>query len=209
MILQELLRNIVLYKGVIRPVLQSWKESLVAVYLKPPYLSAYQRTSFSHFEAREDRFRAGANTQNSLIYFTFSLPDQTGTRTISYADLISVNNSAIKREERVSKLALTSNILLTVLTDDLVDECAVRVGKTYLHSLLSSTELLNKSISQSRNVTTGCIYKETYFFLSLETHEKREYLGEFSLTHEETPKMHFKEGGEQHDIDQKSIAEVN
>jgi len=208
MILQDLLRNIVLYKGVIRPVLQSWKESLVAVYLKPPYLSVYHRTSFPLSEAGEDRFRAGANSQYSFIYSTFSLSELSGTRTISYADLISINNSTIKREERASKSALTSNNLLTVLTTGLVVEDTVAIGKTHLRSHVSSTGLLSKSLSQSRNATTGYTYRETYFFLSLETHEKREYLGEFSLTHEETPLLYLKEGGEYHDIDQKSAGAI-
>ncbi|HVA96369.1 MAG TPA: hypothetical protein VND99_01820 [Candidatus Acidoferrales bacterium] len=189
MILQELLRNIVLYKGVVKPLLQTWTDSLRGMYARQKYFASFSKALIDHSEAEIQPFIADWGYYTQPHKSKFSLSNTTGTHTMSYIDLIAKHKS------------LAGNDFMVVLTDGLVDEGVERTSKTYYQTVATTGKLSVLISSFTACVTTGHLVEDIYAHLVPETHGKREYLGEFSLTHEETQLLYLKEGGEYHGID--------
>ena len=159
MILQEVIRNIVLYNAFIKPWLKSVSEYLLAGKSK---VALYEANSF-----------------NKLL--VFPLTTVTGTHTIAYKEIVSQNfferrNTAMTRDS-----ALNGNGSIGVL----MEEDAVGSSKSGLSAESLRINFSASSYPITATATTGFIFENTYLFFSHETHEQREYLGEFSLPHEE------------------------
>ena len=200
MILQELIRNYVLYREVLKPLLVSWKDSLTTGYYKE---FAYNSSSglllaLNKAKSLGDGEELGWDISDE--YEAKSVTQITGTHTITVQrfllqheyDLVDQNEIRLKRNG-------ASNYTHIVLGSTHVQEYVMKSSKTI--SALSSLalKLIPSGSSQGQFFTTGYESKQINSFL-FETHEKREYLGEFSLTHEETPLMCQLEGGEQREI---------
>jgi hypothetical protein len=170
MILQDLLRNIVLYNGIFNPYLQSVKE----------YILTFLSLSYKH---QEELLLASEADLPHKLSILASLP-ATGTRTFSEREL--VISSQIVTENTIEKLhSLESgNQTITVLMNDGIDI----TGKTHSDNTELGIDISENVTFSSPSITTGSINEYIQLFFSSETHEKREYLGEFSLTHEE---IHF------------------
>ena len=161
MILQDLIRNIVLYKGFINPFLQS-----VIDYV----LQLKSVSKASHDE--------GLAFKSVKIDEIQSLVRLTGTHTIPGGKVI-----GLAAEDRAQTLysAANGNVTVTLLVDESLDVSA----QTYLQASFAARDSFQSRTIPMGKVTTGFFIENTYFVLSRETHEKREYLGEFSLSHEE------------------------
>jgi len=200
MILQEFIRNYILYREVLKPILGSWKESLVLSYSKESFILS--STLFNLALNKGNTLGGGEELGWDISdeYEAMAPTKTTGTNTITdYKDVLVMISDLFVRQEYFSETALVSKEVVIVLTNSTVNENAVDPGKTSSQTIISDTnfEVLRKS--QTRVATTGCESKQINSFL-FETHEKREYLGEFSLTHEETPLMYIQKGGGYHDI---------
>jgi len=200
MILQEFIRNYILYREVLKPILGSWKESLVLSYSKESFILS--STLFNLALNKGNTLGGGEELGWDISdeYEAMAPTKTTGTNTITdYKDVLVMISDLFVRQEYFSETALVSKEVVIVLTNSMVNENAVDPGKTSSQTIISDTnfEVLRKS--QTRVATTGCESKQINSFL-FETHEKREYLGEFSLTHEETPLMYIQKGGGYHDI---------
>jgi hypothetical protein len=159
MILQEIIRNIVLYNGLVEPWLRLVKETIFS-----------QNDGILPFEA---------NSLNKISLFPrIAL---TGTHTITEKNV--VLSSYFEREiPHVTKIsASTGNTFVSLL----VTESIVELGRSNFSMNTSNINFLNDSHSVLSTITTGFFIENTQLFFSHETHEKREYLGEFSLPHEE------------------------
>jgi hypothetical protein len=210
MILQELLRNYILYREVLRPLIKSWSASLTTVYPRHLSLITSQKASVASNLNLNVSDQASETRFNTSISESISLTKMTGTHTItSHEEYVMTEYELLYKLKNKNISALTGNRVHIVLRNDSSSELAAKTRKTRSQSLLSSIDNLNQKISKTVSATTGYESKQLNTFLSLETHEKREYLGEFSLTHEETPLLLIsKEGGEYHDIDQKSVGAI-
>ena len=94
---------------------------------------------------------------------------------------------------------MSSKQISIVLTHNRSAEFAANIGKTSYQYYDSDVIYIFSGTAKTIITTTGFESKQINLLLIFETHEKREYLGEFSLTHEETPLLNFAEGGEHHD----------
>ncbi len=159
MILQEIIRNIFLYNGLIEPWLQLVKEALFS-----------QNDGVLSFEA---------NSLNKISLFPRVA--QTGTHTITEKKI--ALSSYFERETFciTKKSASTGNTVISLLATENI----VELGRNSFSTNISSMNFLNDSHSVMLTTTTGFFIENTQLFFSHETHEKREYLGEFSLLHEE------------------------
>jgi hypothetical protein len=167
MILQDLIRNIVLYNGVIDPYLQYVKEYVFSL------LNSSNRQNINVADA----FRA--YSQRNRIVFISSFV--TGTHTTSYVEKTLLDDSSTIHLEKCITLNYSSNVMLTMPTD----KGTVKSNKTQSQVNSSSIVYTQNQTGTYVESTTGSFNEKPNLFFSHETHEKREYLGEFSLPHEE------------------------
>ncbi len=194
MLLQELLKNIILYKGIVKPIMQSWSDGLIVEYTNQLYLLGCLSILSSLNEAKMTSGMLGYEAKSLEISFENAIAESTGTRTIS--DFSTVSNTSQAGKFSLGKASF-GNSLIAMLSNGQIDENAVKTGKTYLQTHPLLVIQLQSDSTKTISTTTGLLSNKLCFFLSRETHEKREYLGEFSLTHEETHLLvAFKEGGE-------------
>lgn len=205
MFLQDLIRNVVIYKGVMRPFIESWREHLMTAYMKQNPHYAYQISDFPLPKPKKQKPRFSLYCNTDLKLSKVSLFEQSGTRTITNMRLLANDNFNIYQGKASHRYNATSNNIITVLTDAVYDEDIVLSNKTEHIYAQTTTDFVILSSLHTYSATTGFTRKNINTFLSLETHEKREYLGEFSLTHEETPLMYLKRGGEEHEINEKPV----
>lgn len=189
MILQELLRSTVLYKGVVRPLVQTWTDSVVSRYSKQNLLLPYQTASLSSFDDSLPLKEAVVDETSMMLGMSLSLSEITGTRTISSQIAFSNSKQAISNNRDV------------MLVCGPINERIAELGKTHYRAYPEYVDLRSGSSSLVVGSTTGYYTEQIYFYLISETHERREYLGEFSLTHEENHLLYLKEGGDRHGID--------
>ena len=142
-------------------------------------------------------------------YEAMSLTHVSGTRTITTHEMISTTERGLLyKQKRKNVCALPGNYARIVLMGNQVDDCIAGIGKTSTQSLILPAKKESLNLAQTYSLTTGYESKQINFYLISETHEKREYLGEFSLTHEETQLFSFKEGGDYHDTDKESVTAI-
>ena len=200
MILQDLIRNYVLYRGVLKPLLVSWKEALSAGYQR----EIVGGTSFLPFLALNRRESLGDGEEMgwdiSDEYDLSLLAKISGTRTITDYIKHSMRGFEVFYQRGASLGAsLSGNSECIVLRGSMIEDNAVSITKTSSQTSISTEDFGDSATSHTINKTTGYDKQQINSFL-FETHEKREYLGEFSLTHEETPLLYQLGGGEYHDI---------
>jgi hypothetical protein len=177
MILQELIRNIVLYKGFIQPLLQTVKDNAVYIYTTTSNKFAVSQLLVIKKKARIGEFEA----ISSYITVFVPLSVITGTPTLpSHHKLIQVDSNRDQIYETRS-LSLDSNTTITMLISENVDMTA----QTSSLSVPTRTQFISSTLIINETLTTGFFVRHTILYFSHETHEKREYLGEFSLPHEE------------------------
>jgi hypothetical protein len=192
MILQELIRNFILYREVVKPMLSSWRDSLTTGYYKgiAGYSSSELIFALHTISARDGGEELGWDISDD--YEAMSLTQISGTRTITDKHIIFQD----KAEARTSwHAALLSRKIPSMLTSAGSHEKTIDTGKTNSLSYEPSQEIIILATKRVKISTTGSESKQIKSFLITETHEKREYLGEFSLTHEETPLYAFSERG--------------
>jgi len=192
MILQEFIRNFILYREVVRPVLSSWKDSLAGGY----YKEIAGNTSSELVFALHNIMMCGDGEELgwdiSDDYEAISLTGVSGTRTITDKHIIIQNRS---EAEIFWETASVSKKISIMLTKAEIDEEIEGIGKTNNLTYASSEKNVILGMDKFTTTTTGFESKQIKSFLISETHEKREYLGEFSLTHEETPLFAISERG--------------
>jgi len=177
MILQDLIRNILLYNGVIDPYIQSVKG----------YVFSFLASSIRQNNNISSVLRA-YNPEERAICLPSSI---TGTCTTSYTEnVFSVNSQTFygvhnEIQYRDSSIAIAMP----------VDENIVNSSKTHSRTDSSSLIYTHNQTGTYVESTTGFYTEKPNLFFSHETHEKREYLGEFSLPHEEIQLNIFKGRG--------------
>jgi len=159
MILQEIIRNIALYNGFILPWIQSVKENLFIDKNNAVYLEA--------------------NSSNKVSLFP--LISITGTHTITGRNINLLHYLEGKEICITKDSASNSNDFISML----VTEKIVGLGKSNFFTHSPSVRFSSDYITAAQITTTGFSIENIQLFFSHETHEKREYLGEFSLPHEE------------------------
>ncbi|HSX08583.1 MAG TPA: hypothetical protein VLF93_00335 [Candidatus Saccharimonadales bacterium] len=159
MILQELIRNIVMYNGVINPVLQSVKESILS------FISAARREQALGVTSQ------GYSSQKLELYTHELL---SGTRTIPNREVIIIDSFREVKKVLLDMPKIDSNTIFSMLMGEEIEE----------PSKTSSATMSVGAVLEDRK-TTGFLTEYTLIYFSRETHEGREYLGEFSLSHEE------------------------
>jgi len=159
MLLQEIIRNIFLYNGLIEPWIKSVKEDRTLRKKKVVYPEA------------------NSSIKVSLV----PLISATGTRTITKRNIHSLYYFKTEKANMTENSASIGNNIISMLATENIAE----LGKNSFSTSVSSINLLNDSYSAMSVTTTGFFIENTQLFFSHETHEKREYLGEFSLLHEE------------------------
>jgi len=200
MILQELIRNWILYREVLKPILGSWKDSLRAGYSKEIFLTSSSELNLALINAKGIRDGGELGWDTSDEYHTSSLNRISGTHTITkYAAHPMHGTELLEWPTATCDSALISKGGCILLRGNLVDEKTANKGKTSSSISASYIDFSNLALEMTGDTTTGFESKQINTFL-IETHEKREYLGEFSLTHEETPLMYQLEGGEYSDF---------
>lgn len=173
MILQELLRNIVLYRGVLKPFFHSWSDTISTHYLKRHSSVSSLKISSAKFEAKK-----------VFLLVTLGNHETTGTCTMSYLSLRNVSKSKTGNDVGIPLVVIGAY------------ENTVKTAKTYSQSFLSESILPITVLTRKNERTTGFATERSYTFLITETHEKRESLGGFPLTRDETHLMFYKRGGE-------------
>jgi hypothetical protein len=196
MILQELLKNIVFYKDLIKPILRTWTESLYASYSKSKYRYLHQNAKLNLPEPERASNKAVSGKEMVDSACSLMNSEMTGTLTMSYFDATNQNEITI------------GNIAVSMLVQAMIYEYAVKSGKTRSRMCIANNKVISNTTVKTLESTTGYTKKEVNPFLITKTHEEREYLGEFSLTHEEVRLSKLKEGGEYHGIDEESITTV-
>ena len=182
MILQELIRNIVVYKGVIKPVLLLWKESLLVRYNSLAQSGFYKKGASEFTKTK-------MVAPNMSILKIISLSNITGTRTIPLQRKITKDNFSLLLSKRIFKSALTGSSVSSVLIDTRMDEDIAATSKTIFQSQIARLSFLPQVSKQKSISTTGFTIETTYYFSFRKTHEERELLGGFSLTHERNQLM--------------------
>jgi hypothetical protein len=205
MLLQELIRNFALYKGVMKPFIESWKDSLVTLYTKQNYQYAYQIEEMPIPKSKKNRSRLSVYFKNALNISEFSLSDGTGTLTIAYVKSTNYDIFWLDGVENGREFAVTGNTVITMLIDGPCIDNLVISDKTLLFDTYTGTEYFHLSSLNTYSITTGFTTKNVCSMLISETHERREYLGEFLLPHEENPLLYQKKGGGKHEISKKSV----
>ncbi len=141
--LQELLRNIVLYKGMDSPLQKTRIELLFDRFAKQNYLADYQKKAFHLPEAMKTSFMADRNTQTKVRIGEVLLTEISGTRTISY-----FNSDKYDR-------SVTGNNISIMLTKDFVHECIAGSSKTYFQTrnirMKLSTAFLSKTMNRTKS----------------------------------------------------------
>jgi hypothetical protein len=204
MILQDLIRNYILYRGVIRPILTAWKDSLTPSPYREIVPSLSPELKLDINKAKELGGGEELGWDISDDYEAMSLTKVSGTHTITDHIVSSMSDSGPFYEAQNKRItALSSKIMHTVLIDSSSINCFDGIGQTHVYSLVLDAKTTELSVAKTQCLTTGFESKQINSFL-FETHEKREYLGEFSLTHEETYLIYLQKGGEYHDTDQES-----
>src|SRR5258708_407529 len=135
MLLQELLKNIILYKGIVKPIMQSWSDGLIVEYTNQLYLLGCLSILSSLNEAKMTSGMLGYEAKSLEISFENAIAESTGTRTIS--DFSTVSNTSQAGKFSLGKASF-GNSLIAMLSNGQIDENAVKTGKTYLqtHPLL-------------------------------------------------------------------------
>jgi hypothetical protein len=167
MILQDIIRNVVLYNGVIDPYLKSVKEYVLSLFISS-YKQPGELLSYYH----------GYSTNKTVFFASDSF---TGTLTIPNSERLLLDNFKPVAKSLISTLKVSSNSLMSML----VSESVANSSKTYSVTMSSRINSFTKDVVSGQEITTGSYFEYTSLFFSCETHEKREYLGEFSLPHEE------------------------
>lgn len=128
------------------------------------------------FEAKVPMSLASREEQIMMNNSHYSLSEMTGTRTI--ANLAVIEGSRYQFGTKI----------ITMLRMSSIKKSTVKTGKTYFSSTISGRILLTDNIFFRHIATTGSFFtmKNICSVLIPETHGKREYLGEFSLSREET-----------------------
>jgi len=175
MILQELLRNIVLYRGVVKPVLQAWKESLFLRYIR----LTPQLVIKNHI-------------QEAVSLEAVSHAFLTGTLTIPFYIVAVVESIILNQAKQRTISATVGNDKCTVLMGGGVAEKAVTSSITDYFCYSLGMDKFSPVRTIQRDLTTGFIIENLYLYLS-ETHEERELLGGFSLSHEGNPLLYLTE----------------
>lgn len=163
MILQELIRNIVLYNEFIKPYIRSVKDHVLS----------FDR--FSYRRTLQNFAKHQLYLPQKTAFSSFSA--MTGTQNISTEKCIV--SDQIKDIDRDTQRNSSSIISM------LIQKKVVILGKTHFSTECTSLDAVEKQTITVSKTTTGLIIAYTQIFFSRETHEKREYLGEFSLPHEE------------------------
>jgi hypothetical protein len=200
MILQELIRNFILYREVVRPMLASWKDSFAAGYYREiASISSHElNMAINKVKALGDGEELGWDISDE--YEATSVSQISGTRTITDSLTHPTYHFAIFNEAKMTfGSASVSKEIYIVLTSERLGNQAVKSGKTFTGEYISNSNVISLATLQNIYATTGYANQQINSILISETHEKREYLGEFSLTHEETPLMNFAEGGVYHE----------
>lgn len=194
MILQDLIRNIVLYKGIIRPFLQSWKESLLLVTYRVSPSVAPVNTQTRKKRVMQPRVRR-VNASSHLDKFIYRL-----TKEITSLNTITAHKIVLSEDFSFSSLNISTEIVTLnsrsftlLLEGNDLKEQAIMTSKTVVSATDSAVIFVSEKASNSTCSTTGFDTEKISSFLFHETHERREYLGEFSLPHEEIHLMYRKE----------------
>ena len=209
MILQDLIRNYMMYREVLQPLFESWTEPWIGDSPKKLPLTPFYKLNFASSKARNARATKSLDWEFPDHSRELLLTQISGTRTISTVKRCRILSDGQSFEAQIEKApASPSRETHMLLTDHRVNEFIVDIGKTSNKTHILSVEKTESSLQKTVNATTGYESKQINFFLIPETHEKREYLGEFSLTHEAIHLCSSKKGGEHHDTDQEPITAV-
>ena len=191
MILQELLRNIVLYRSLINPLLQLVKENMFTLW-KLPY--APQESDLKLIK-RQTWVEAKKNGEHISQVSDLSLFNISKTNTIPMQIYQCVNYKSRIVKEKEQYTATISRFDMFVLGNDRDSEWPMESTKTILSINVLCLNFLSLASGVLSGTTTGLTFEKCILYFSHETHEKREYLGEFSLTHEEIQFNSMKERG--------------
>ena len=192
MILQELIRNFILYREVVKPMFVSWKDSFAASYSKEIAGDSSSELIFALQSIKGGGDGEELGWDISDEYEEMSLTQVSGTRTITDKHII---HQKMPEPENFNRTASVSRKISIVLKVPKASENIVDIVKTRIFTVTSSANKVILGTEEKTNATTGFESKQIKSFLISETHEKREYLGEFSLTHEETQLFAFSERG--------------
>ncbi len=200
MILQELIRNFILYRHVVRPILSSWKDSFMSGYYREVtgITSTELALVLNNVRLMSDGEELGWDISDE--YEAKSVTHISGSRTITNHKRLSMNEDDLFYEADVYfGSASLSKDDYVVLVDTRWYDRPVNSIKTDSATTILYAESITLGTQKTIVTTTGFANQQINSFL-FETHEKREYLGEFSLTHEEIPLLYHLKGGEYHDI---------
>lgn len=197
------------YREVLKPLFESWTEPWIGDSPKKLPLTPFYKLNFASNKARNERATKSLDWEFPDSSGELLLIQISGTRTISTVKRCRILSDAQSLEAETQKMpALLSRETHALLADHRVNEFIADIGKTSNRTHILSIEKTESSLLKTVNATTGYENKQINFFLIPETHEKREYLGEFSLTHEAIHVCSSKKGGEHHDTDQEPITAV-
>jgi hypothetical protein len=181
MILQDLIRNVFLYKGVIKPFLKSWKENLIAPSSASLSLFENNLASFGILKTFQGPFPSRIEAAIAKKAVSAEFNSRLGTHTIVITKAISLQYLSSEIVIRIMEVVTNGSTIITMLMNDEVHKQVVTATKT-----------MTEQLTKDKNLTTGFANLTISSFLFHETHEKREYLGEFSLHHEEALLMYQK-----------------
>lgn len=191
MILQELIRNFILYREVVKPMVFSWKDSFTTKYQRE--IAGNQ--SFELISALQTiKARGGGEELGWDIsddYERMAVAKTAGTHTITDKHRVLYNKSEAGVFWETASISKKMSILLR---DNRMSEKAAKIGKMIQATFVSTGHVVILATKELTSTTTGFESKQIKSLLITEIHEKREYLGEFSLPHEETPLMTYLEG---------------
>jgi len=197
MILQDLLRNIVLYKGIIRPYVQSWREYLLSAFALQNHQKNVKYTPDYSFEAQQESLERNGITLILQGNDYSSLSNITGTRTISKNETDSTVDLCLHQPSHTIMSATISNNRPVVLVGSLVNDYIAVTGKSFLSADTVIAIIPRPGSIITKALTTGFTFANICSFLFFETREKGGSLGERSLPHGETLLLYSKEGGDQ------------
>src|SRR5258708_6944155 len=159
MILQELIRNIGLYKGVIKPFFNTWKEQLLLVsFLPQEQLVLSKRLA----DFQNQRGNSMKSAEQKEFREADLLATLTGTRTIPNKKMILDGVLRKIEEEKHTYLATNGNVYLSMLmNDECVDNAAIE-GKTKL-TAENICVTMPDNVRSTRSIsTTGFSIEKSY-----------------------------------------------
>ena len=174
MILQELLRNIVTYKEVIKPYIDIWKEAIELRY-------GFFNTHISTTNSRNEVVKAS-------VLEAISVSKITGTRTIQTLESLSQEHYLGKQtKEKINSATVGNNIVTMLMGDSVCDDVVMTSRTISFTTEICLGEARKKDVTRG-GVTTGFIFEKHKI-----THEERELLGGFSLSHERHSLLYISE----------------